>query len=122
MGKNTQYFDWGHIEWIYEPDPVSSKNNMSIGITTILPNTKQNKHIHYGDEQFIYVLSGEGIQLIGSKISEMKPKQIYHMEAGTIHETTNNSDRDGYYFPGSRTSDINSKKQRQLNPGSARKD
>jgi mannose-6-phosphate isomerase-like protein (cupin superfamily)/ligand-binding sensor protein len=92
MGKNTQYFEWGHIEWIYEPDPGSSKNNMSIGITTILPNMKQNKHIHYGDEQFIYVLSGEGIQLIGSKISEMKPKQIYHMEAGTIHETINNRD------------------------------
>jgi quercetin dioxygenase-like cupin family protein/ligand-binding sensor protein len=92
MGKNMQYFEWGHIEWIYEPDPGSSKNNMSIGITTILPNTKQNKHIHYGDEQFIYVLSGEGIQLIGSKVSEMKSRQIYHMEAGTIHETINNRD------------------------------
>jgi len=92
MGKSMQYFEWGHIEWIYEPAPGSSKNNMSIGITTILPNTKQNKHIHYGDEQFIYVLSGEGIQLIGSKVSEMKPRQIYHMEAGTIHETINNRD------------------------------
>ncbi|MBP1743193.1 MAG: hypothetical protein H6Q58_171 [Firmicutes bacterium] len=90
MGKNMQYFDWGHIEWIYEPDPQSTLNNMSIGITTILPNKRQNKHIHYGDEQFIYVLSGEGIQLIGNKVSEMKPRQIYHMEAGTIHETINN--------------------------------
>jgi len=92
MAKNTQYFEWGYIEWIYEPDPGSSLNNMSIGITTILPNKRQNKHIHYGDEQFIYVLSGEGMQLIGSKVSEMKPKQIYHMEAGTIHETVNNHD------------------------------
>lgn len=92
MAKNTQYFEWGHIEWIYEPDPGSSLNNMSIGITTILPDKRQNKHIHYGEEQFIYVISGEGIQLIGSKVSEMKPKQIYHMEAGTIHETINNHD------------------------------
>lgn len=90
MRKNIQYFEWGHIEWIYEPDSGSSINKMSIGITTILPNKRQNKHIHYGDEQFIYVLSGEGVQLIGGRVSEMKPKQIYHMEAGTIHETINN--------------------------------
>ncbi len=92
MSKNMQYFEWGYIEWIYEPDPKSTLNSMSIGITTILPNKRQNKHIHYGDEQFIYVLSGEGIQLIGNKVSEMKPRQIYHMEAGTIHETINNRD------------------------------
>lgn len=88
-----QYFDWGYIEWIYEPDFNNSSNNMNIGITTILPHKRQNKHIHYGNEQFIYVLSGEGIQLIGDKISEMKPKQIYHMEAGTIHETINHGDK-----------------------------
>lgn len=92
MAKTTQYFEWGHIEWIYEPDRGSGFNNMSIGITTILPHKRQNKHIHYGDEQFIYVLSGEGSQLIRNKVSEMRPKQIYHMEAGTIHETINNHD------------------------------
>ena len=93
VGKNIQYFEWGYIEWIYEPDFNNTINNMSIGITTILPNKRQNKHIHYGNEQFIYVLSGEGIQLIGDKISEMKPKQIYHMEAGIIHETINQGDK-----------------------------
>jgi len=93
VGKNMQYFEWGYIEWIYEPDFNNTFNNMSIGITTILPHKRQNRHIHYGNEQFIYVLSGEGIQLIGDKISEMKPKQIYHMEAGIIHETINHGDK-----------------------------
>lgn len=92
MKKNMQYFHWGYIEWIYEPDLNNSINNMSIGITTILPRRRQNRHIHYGNEQFIYVLSGEGSQLIGDKITEMKPKQIYHMEAGIIHETINHGD------------------------------
>jgi len=91
--KNIQCFEWGYIEWIYEPDPGSFLNNMSIGITTILPNKRQNKHIHYGDEQFIYVLSGEGTQQIGNKLTEVKPKQIHHMEAGIIHETINNRDK-----------------------------
>lgn len=62
---------------------------MSIGITTIFPNKRQNRHIHYGDEQVIYVLSGEGSQLVGDRISDIKPGQIYHMEAGIIHETIN---------------------------------
>lgn len=92
MKENIQNFDWGYIEWICEPDFNNSLNNMSIGITTILPNKRQNKHIHYGDEQVIYVLSGEGKQLIGDKISDIKSGQIYHMEAGIIHETVNQSD------------------------------
>ncbi|WP_411679703.1 hypothetical protein [Clostridium thailandense] len=41
MKENIQIFDWGQIEWIYEPDSNNTLNNMSIGITTILPN----KHI-----------------------------------------------------------------------------
>lgn len=89
MKENTQIFDWGQIEWIYEPDSNNPLNNMSIGITTILPKKRQNRHIHYGDEQVIYILSGEGNQLIGDKISDIKPGQIYHMESGIIHETIN---------------------------------
>lgn len=91
--KNMQYFHWGYIEWIYEPDFNNSNNNMSIGITTILPHKRQNRHIHYGNEQFIYVLSGNGTQLIGDTITEMKPRQIYHMEAGIVHETINHGDK-----------------------------
>lgn len=89
MEKNIQSFDWGYIEWIYEPESNNSLNNMSIGIVTILPNKRQNRHIHYGDEQVIYILSGEGNQLIGDRVSAIKPGQIYHMEAGIIHETIN---------------------------------
>lgn len=92
MKENMQSFEWGHIEWIYEPDSNNSLNNMSIGIVTILPNKRQNRHIHYGDEQVIYVLSGEGNQLIGDKVSDIKLGQIYHMEAGIIHETINQGD------------------------------
>ncbi|MBV7271759.1 histidine kinase [Clostridium sp. PL3] len=92
MKGNIQSFEWGYIEWIYEPDSNNPVNNMSIGIVTILPNKRQNRHIHYGDEQVMYVLSGEGDQLIGDIISNIKAGQIYHMEAGIIHETINTGD------------------------------
>lgn len=87
--KNIQAFDWGHIEWIYEPESGNSLSNMNIGITTIFPYKRQNRHIHYGDEQVIYVLSGKGTQLIGDKISSVEPGLIFYIEAGSVHETIN---------------------------------
>jgi len=84
---NTQYFEWGYIEWIYEPD--NFLNSMYIGISTVLPNRKHNKHIHYGDEQFLYVLSGIGKQLIGDKVSMIGAGSLFHIEAGSAHETIN---------------------------------
>lgn len=86
---NIQYFDWGQVEWIYEPDVINSYNIMSIGIYTILPGKGQNRHIHYGDEQLLYVLSGDGKQIIGDTVSVKGPGAIFHIEAGSIHETIN---------------------------------
>ncbi|WP_025640691.1 histidine kinase [Schnuerera ultunensis] len=86
---NIQYFDWGNIEWIYEPDGRSSSHIMHIGISTILPGKRQKEHIHYGDEQFLYVLSGRGEQLIGKKMSIKEPGSLFHIDAGSVHEAIN---------------------------------
>lgn len=67
MQGNIQSFEWGQVEWIYEPDFNRSLNTMSIGITTIFPNRRQNKHMHYGNEQVIYVLSGRAFRQLGIK-------------------------------------------------------
>lgn len=90
--KNIQFLDWGQIEWIYEPEYSNSMNVMHIGIVNILPWKKQTRHIHYGDEQVLYVLSGRGKQLIEDKISTLEPGGIYHIEAGSVHETINVGD------------------------------
>ncbi len=90
--KNTQFFDWGEIEWVYEPNSSNELNVMSIGLVTIFPGKRQNKHIHYGEEQLIYVLSGKGKQFIGDKVSTKEPGCIYHIEAGSIHESINSGD------------------------------
>ncbi|CAH2214615.1 histidine kinase [Tepidibacter aestuarii] len=90
--KNIQSFEWGQIEWIYEPNPSNSMNIINVGITTIFQNKRQDRHIHYGNEQVIYVLSGKGIQLIEDKISNINSGLIYHIEAGSVHETINTGD------------------------------
>jgi mannose-6-phosphate isomerase-like protein (cupin superfamily)/ligand-binding sensor protein len=90
LGKaNVQYFDWGHIEWKYEPEEGNSLSIMHIGIITIFPGKRQTKHVHYGDEQFIYVLSGKGEQLIDDASNSIEPGASYHIEAGAAHETIN---------------------------------
>lgn len=87
--ENIQYFDWGNIKWIYEPDINSNASLIYIGISTILPGKRQREHIHYGDEQFLYVLSGVGRQLIGNELSMKRPEALFYIPAGSIHETIN---------------------------------
>lgn len=86
---NIQHFDWGQIEWIYEPEYGNSTNIMHIGITTLFSGMRQTKHVHYGDEQFLYVLSGRGHQLIGDEVTIIETGTNCHIEAGSVHETIN---------------------------------
>ncbi|HWR61397.1 MAG TPA: histidine kinase, partial [Clostridia bacterium] len=87
--SNVQHLDWGRIEWIYEPEYDNSTNIMHIGITTLFPGMRQTRHVHYGDEQFLYVLSGKGHQLIGDEVTIIEPGSNCHIEAGSVHETIN---------------------------------
>ena len=91
MNKTIQTFEWGSIEWLVLSDD-NSINNMNVGISTMFPHALQAKHVHCGDEQFIYVLSGQGEQRIGDTISKIEPGNIFHIPAGSIHETTNVGD------------------------------
>lgn len=87
--SNTQHFDWGRIEWMYEPEYGNSNSVMHIGIITIFPGKRQTRHVHYGDEQFLYVLSGQGEQWIDNAINTIEPGASFHIEAGSAHETIN---------------------------------
>ncbi|KDR94217.1 PocR sensory domain-containing protein [Peptoclostridium litorale DSM 5388] len=88
--KNVQYFNWGTIKWIYSPEFDKSMNSMYMGLTTILPGKNQSQHRHYGEEQFLYVISGKGVQYIDGRRVEMKPGLFFHIEAGALHESYNN--------------------------------
>ncbi len=90
MGE-IQLLDWGSIEWIYEP-AEGSMDNMRVGISTMLPGTVQPLHIHCGDEQLMYVLSGKGRQRIGGEESILEKGDIYHVSTGMAHESFNDGD------------------------------
>lgn len=86
---HKQYFEWGNIEWMYEPDTNNPISRMHIGISTILPGKRQKEHIHYGDEQLLYVLSGRGEQIVENILSIKEPGSMFHINAGSIHEAIN---------------------------------
>lgn len=88
MGK-IQRFDWGFIDWIYDSQEMNSPNNLHVGVSSILPGKRQKEHIHYGDEQVLYVLSGRGEQIIDKNKSIKERGSYYYIPAGSVHETIN---------------------------------
>ncbi len=83
-----QELDWGSIDWIFEPGE-GSLDSMRVGISTMRPGTMQPRHIHYGDEQLMYVISGHGSQWIGDEETPLRPGAVYHISSGMSHESVN---------------------------------
>ena len=89
MRQNT---DWGYIDWEYLPDPGNPKRWFSVGRTTVLPGRRQPPHVHYGYEQFLYVLSGEADATFNGFSSHLKKGDYFILDADTMHEAVNNGD------------------------------
>lgn len=92
MGKR-QELDWGSIDWLYEPEE-GSRDSMHIGLSRMDAGSVQPRHIHSGDEQFIYIISGHGRQKLGGVEQPLEPGAMYHISAGTSHEAINDGDTD----------------------------
>jgi len=83
-----QKTEWGHIEWLhkFKEDTASS---FSVGITSLLQGKRMLKHVHYGIEQFIYILEGEGIYYIDEEKKYICKDMCFYMKPDIVHETIN---------------------------------
>ncbi|SKC79424.1 PocR ligand-binding domain-containing protein [Maledivibacter halophilus] len=90
--KDIQRFKWGEVAWIHHPRDIKSQR-MSVGLVTIFPNSKHERHFHFGEEQILYVLEGKGIQVIDGKESEMESQMIMHCPPYSEHEVINKDDK-----------------------------
>lgn len=81
--------DWGYIHWIRTQKNGDTKQPFSIGIVTLLPGFKHLKHIHYGHEQFLYILEGKGINIINEEKMNFKEGMYFYIEADSSHVTIN---------------------------------
>lgn len=86
-----QDFDWGHVEWLDEPEDVGS-GRMLVGHVVFLPGKQQGRHLHTGDEQMLYTISGRGEHWINDKFYPLIPGTVYHIPPYTEHDIRNISE------------------------------
>jgi oxalate decarboxylase/phosphoglucose isomerase-like protein (cupin superfamily) len=87
----TQIFDWGRIQWMSEPR-VTGADRMTAGIVTLDPGKGHERHNHPGVEEILYVLEGEGTQMIDTGREERRKVTagtMIHIPSGVYHETIN---------------------------------
>lgn len=84
-----QKTEWGHINWLHTQNDKDYRQSFSVGITCIQVGGRQPKHIHYGFDQFIYILEGEGIYIINGVETPIKKDRFYYLEADVSHQTIN---------------------------------
>lgn len=85
-----QYMDWGQTEWHYfERSRDEQTTNLTLGISTINPYTIQKPHRHYGNEQYIYILQGQGTYVINGVESKAGAGEFLYLPPEAIHETRN---------------------------------
>ncbi|MGD9569860.1 MAG: histidine kinase [Sedimentibacter sp.] len=86
-----QKTEWGHINWIHT-NSEDANQSFSVGITCLLPGKHLTNHIHYGIEQFIYILDGEGIYYINGEKKIIAKGMYFYFEPNIEHETINTGD------------------------------
>lgn len=90
----TLAFDWGLIRILSEPQ-VTGAQRHSFGVAEVLPGGGHERHNHPGAEEIIYVVSGEGEQMvddqppikIGPGACVFIPDGVYHSTRNTGGET-----------------------------------
>jgi oxalate decarboxylase/phosphoglucose isomerase-like protein (cupin superfamily) len=85
----TQSFDWGAIKWMITPDATPGAG-LTFGEVLMLPGQGHGRHNHPDAEEILYVLSGEGMQMVddGEPFPVRAGDTIYVPKAA-FHSTVN---------------------------------
>jgi oxalate decarboxylase/phosphoglucose isomerase-like protein (cupin superfamily) len=85
----TQTFDWGIIKWFVTPDRTAGAA-ITFGEVVLLPGKGHDRHNHPESEEILYILSGEGEQMLddGAPFPVRAGVTIY-VPTGVYHSTLN---------------------------------
>ncbi len=87
----TQVFPWGTIKWLSEPR-VTGTDRFTMGVVLLDPGKGHARHNHPGVEEILYVVSGEGSQMIdlgGEEWTPIKAGDLVHIPPDIYHSTVN---------------------------------
>jgi oxalate decarboxylase/phosphoglucose isomerase-like protein (cupin superfamily) len=85
----TQTFDWGAIKWLVTPDSTEGAG-LTFGEVVLQPGRGHDRHNHPDAEEILYVLSGEGQQMLddGEPFPVQAGDTIY-VPTAVFHSTRN---------------------------------
>lgn len=87
----TMVFDWGTIKWMSEPR-VTRTSGFTAGVVLLEPGKGHERHNHPGCEEILYVVSGQGNQMIdigGERWQPIMAGDLVHIPADIFHGTIN---------------------------------
>jgi oxalate decarboxylase/phosphoglucose isomerase-like protein (cupin superfamily) len=85
----TLAFDWGTARMLNEPK-VTGAQRHSFGLTEVRPGGGHERHNHPGAEQIIYLLVGEGEQMVDDQPAvKIGPGACIFIIDGIYHSTLN---------------------------------
>jgi oxalate decarboxylase/phosphoglucose isomerase-like protein (cupin superfamily) len=82
-------FDWGTLKVLSEP-AVTGAERFSFGMVVVAPGGGHERHNHPGAEEIIFVMSGEGEQMIDDQPPiKVRPGASIYIPADVYHSTLN---------------------------------
>jgi oxalate decarboxylase/phosphoglucose isomerase-like protein (cupin superfamily) len=89
----TMAFDWGSFKVTCSPE-LNNSNRFSGGVVEMKPGMGHDRHNHPGAEEIIFVLSGEGEQMIEDENGQpikytVTPGSTIYVPEGRYHSTVN---------------------------------
>lgn len=85
----TLAFDWGAVRMLSEPG-VTGAQRHSFGVVEVLPGGGHERHNHPGVEEIIYVVSGQGEQMVDDRPPvPIGPGACVFIPDGIFHATLN---------------------------------
>lgn len=89
--------NWGQVKFLSEP-PLTNAQNFSVVHVTLAPGQGHIRHNHPGSEEILYVLLGDGEQMVETDLEErggkpefftVKAGDLVHIPASVFHQTIN---------------------------------
>ena len=88
-GLPTQTFDWGAIKWFVTPGRTPGAG-ITFGEVVLLPGQGHDRHNHPHSEEILYVLSGEGEQVLDDGTPfPVRPGDTIYVPTAVFHSTRN---------------------------------
>ena len=85
----TQTFEWGSIKWLVSPESADGAG-ITFGEVVLSPGRGHDRHNHPESEEILYVLSGEGEQMVDDgEPFAVGPGDTIYVPTAVFHSTRN---------------------------------